>query len=102
MGKGKGNGWEIIWDCWKGTLMGDYLEEGEENFGGIILGGTQVGRGRSDENKSIRGKKEIRKVQLFTKTIPSGLRVKFNNVILDNTEIINCHKTITTYEHTDG
>ena len=30
-------------------------------------------------------KKEIRKVQLFTKTIPSGVQV--NNIILDNTEI---------------
>ena len=78
------------------------MGEGEENFGGIILGGTQVGRGRSDETKNDREKKEIRKVQLFTKTIPSGLRVKFNNVILDNTEIINCHKSITTHEQSDG
>lgn len=66
------------------------------------MGVTQVGRGRSDETKNDRGKKETRKVQLFTKTIPSGLRVKFNNVILDDTEIINCHKTITTHEQTDG
>ena len=44
--------------------------------------------------------KEIRKVQLFTKTIPSGVQV--NNIILDNTEIINCHKAITTYEQTEG
>ena len=82
--------------------MGDYLGEGEENFGGIIWGELkQGGSGRSDETKNDRDKKEIRKVQLFTKTIPSGLRVKFNNIILDNTEIINCHKTITTYEQTD-
>lgn len=44
--------------------------------------------------------KEIRKVQLFTKTIPSGVQV--NNIILDNTEVINCHKAITAYEQTDG
>lgn len=40
MGKGKGNGWEIIWESWDGTLMGDYLGEGEENFGGIIWGNS--------------------------------------------------------------
>lgn len=38
LGKGKGNGWEIIWESWEGTLMGDYLGEGEENFEGIIWG----------------------------------------------------------------
>jgi len=44
--------------------------------------------------------REIGKVQLFTKITPSGVQV--NNVILDNTEIMNCHKAITTYEQTDG
>lgn len=98
----------------EGEWLGDYLGELGGNFDwrlfgreggelwGNYSGGTQVGRGRSDETKNDRGKKEIRKVQLVTKTIPSGLRVKFNNVILDNTDIINCHKTITTYEQTDG
>lgn len=33
-----GNGWEIIWESWEGTLMRDYLEEGEENFGRIMWG----------------------------------------------------------------
>ena len=38
MGKGKGNGWEIIWESWEETLIGDYLGEREENFEGIIPG----------------------------------------------------------------
>lgn len=61
-----------------------------ENFAGGVVGVM----------KPREKKKEIGKVQLFTKTIPSGVQV--NNIILDNTEIINCHKAITTYEQTDG
>ena len=60
-----------------------------ENFSGGVVGVTKP-----------REKKEIGKVQLFTETIPSGVQV--NNIILDSTEIINCHKAITTYEQTDS
>lgn len=80
--------------------MGDCFGEGKENFGGIIWGqnfaGGVVGVMKPGEIEE----KEIRKGQLFTKTIPSGVQV--NNIILDNTEIINCHKAITAYEQTDG
>lgn len=103
-GEGEGEG-EWLGD-YLGLLGGNFdgrlFGRGGGELWGIILGWTQVGRGRSDETENDSEKKEIRKVQLFTKTIPSGLRVKFNNVILDNTDIINCHKTITTYEQTDG
>ena len=89
---------EIFWESWEGNFDGDYLGEGwrtwgnylGENFAGRVLGVM----------KRKEKKKEIGEVELFTKTIPSGVQV--NNIILDNTEIINCHKAITAYEQTDG
>lgn len=84
---------EIFWESWEGTLMGIIWGRGGE------LGGELCWESAwSDETK--REKKEIGEVELFTKTIPSGVQV--NNIILDNTEIINCHKSITTHEQTDG
>lgn len=69
-----------------------------ENLGELFGGELCWESAWSDETK--REKKEIGEVELFTKTIPSGVQV--NNIILDNTEIINCHKSITTHEQTDG
>lgn len=90
---GKGNGWKFFERVGRGTLMGIIWGRGGE------LGGELCWESAwSDETK--REKKEIGEVELFTKTIPSGVQV--NNIILDNTEIINCHKSITTHEQTDG
>ena len=82
----------------KETLMGIIWGRGRRTWGKLFGGELWWGSSWSDESK--REKKEIGKVQLFTKTIPSGVQV--NNIILDNTEIINCHKSITTHEQTDG
>lgn len=90
---GKGNGWKFFERVGRGTLMGIIWGRGGE------LGGELCWESAwSDETK--REKKEIGEVELFTKTIPSGVQV--NNIILDNIEIINCHKSITTHEQTDG
>lgn len=83
--EGGGGLWWGLFGEGEGEWLGDYLGELGGNFDwrlfgreggelwGNYFGGTQVGRGRSDETKNDRGKKEIRKVQLVTKTIPSGL-----------------------------
>ena len=76
----------IIWGR-GGELGGNYLGE---NFAGRVL----------KVMKPKEKKKEIGEVELFTKTMPSGVQV--NNIILDNTEIINCLKSITIHEQTDG
>ena len=95
---GKGNGWKFFGRVERGTLMGIIWGRGGE-LGGNYLGQNFAG-GVVGVMKPKEKKKEIGEVELLTKTIPSGVQV--NNTILDNTEIINCHKTITTHEQTDG